>query len=164
MQRVGFGYDIHRLVKGRKLLLAGIELPFERGEAGHSDGDVLIHAVIDGLLGAAALGDIGSIFPPEDPGLKDISSRILLKRITSLIKLKKLCLVNLDCTVVLEAPRIRPFVPLIRKNLAEDLEIDEKYISIKGKTKEGLDQTGRGEAVEAYAVVLVDDAGHDLKP
>ena len=164
MQRVGFGYDIHRLVKGRKLLLAGVELPFKKGEAGHSDGDVLIHAVIDGLLGAAALGDIGSFFPPEDPGFKDISSRILLKRITSLIRSEKLRLVNLDCTVVLEAPRVRPFVPHIRKNLAEDLEIDEKYISIKGKTKEGLDQTGRGEAVEAYAVVLVDTGDHDLEP
>jgi len=158
MHRVGFGYDIHRLVKGRKLLLAGVELPFEKGEAGHSDGDVLIHAVIDSLLGAAALGDIGSFFPPQDPGLKDISSRTLLKRIISLIKGKRLRPVNLDCTVVLEAPKIRPFVPLIRKNLAEDLEIDEKYISVKGKTKEGLDQTGRGKAVEAYAVALVDSA------
>ncbi len=154
--RVGFGFDSHRLVEGRKLVLGGVHIPFDKGEDGHSDGDVLIHAVIDGLFGAAASGDIGSHFPPSDPAYKDIESRILLKKamdeIGGLYRV-----VNIDCTVLLERPKILPFVPEIRKSLAGALGIPESAVSVKGKTKEGLDSVGEGRAVEACAAVLLED-------
>ena len=158
MLRIGFGYDIHRLAEGRRLLLGGVALPSSRGEEAHSDGDALIHAVIDALLGAAGLGDIGSHFPPGDPATKDISSRILLRRTAGLLRGEGLRVSNLDCTVVLEAPRILPFVAEMRRNLAEDLRADPGAISIKGKTKEGQDSAGKGLAVEAYAVALLESS------
>ncbi len=154
--RVGFGFDSHRLVEGRKLVLGGVLIPFDKGEDGHSDGDVLIHAVIDGLFGAAASGDIGSHFPPSDPAYKDIESLILLKKAMDEIE-GLYRVVNIDCTVILERPKILPFVPEIRKNLAVSLGIPESAVSVKGKTKEGLDSAGEGRAVEAYAAVLLED-------
>jgi 2-C-methyl-D-erythritol 4-phosphate cytidylyltransferase/2-C-methyl-D-erythritol 2,4-cyclodiphosphate synthase len=153
--RTGFGYDLHRLAEGRRLLLGGVELPSPKGEEGHSDGDVLIHALIDALLGAAGLGDIGEHFPPSEAAYKDISSRILLRRAARLVYQKNLRVVNLDCTVILESPRILPYRQAILANLAEDLNIPPEVISVKGKTKERVDAAGEGRAIEAYAAVLL---------
>jgi 2-C-methyl-D-erythritol 2,4-cyclodiphosphate synthase len=154
--RVGFGYDIHRLKPGRKLILGGMVIPSEFGEDGHSDGDTLIHAVIDALLGAVALGDIGTFFPATDPLYKDIDSGILLKETLRLMQGKGVKIVNLDCTIILEAPKISPFRKKIQESLAALMQLEPAQVSIKAKTKEGLDSTGQGEAVEAHAVVLVD--------
>jgi 2-C-methyl-D-erythritol 4-phosphate cytidylyltransferase/2-C-methyl-D-erythritol 2,4-cyclodiphosphate synthase len=153
--RIGFGWDLHRLVPERKLLLGGVELPSPRGEEGHSDGDVLIHAIIDALFGAAGLGDIGSHFPPSDQAYKDISSRILLRRAADLIRAENLRIINLDCTIVLESPRILPYRNAIAACLAEDLGIPAASVSVKGKTKEKVDATGEGRAVEAFAAALL---------
>lgn len=153
--RIGFGYDLHRLVEGRKLLLGGAEIPSPVGEDGHSDGDVLIHAVIDALFGAAGLGDIGSHFPPSDDTYKDISSRILLRRAAELVREANFRVGNLDCTVVLERPKILPYRPQIKANLAEDIGIAPDAVSVKGKTKEKVDAVGEGRAVEAFATVLL---------
>lgn len=154
--RVGFGWDIHRLVPGRPLLLAGVRIPCALGEDGWSDGDVLCHALIDALLGAASLGDIGSRFPPGDPSYRDADSRLLLRAAMEDLAGARVRVVNADCTVVLEAPRIRPYVDAIRAALAEDLRVPPGAVSVKGKTKEGLDAVGEGRAVEAFAVVLVE--------
>jgi 2-C-methyl-D-erythritol 2,4-cyclodiphosphate synthase len=154
--RIGFGYDIHRLVEGRKLMLGGYEVPAGFGEKGHSDGDVLIHALIDALLGALALGDIGSFFPPTDPLYKDINSAVLLKETLRLIKGKGASVANVDSTVILENPIISPYRAKIQESLAGLLEIEPLRVSVKAKTKEGIDAAGRGEAVEAYAVVLLE--------
>jgi 2-C-methyl-D-erythritol 2,4-cyclodiphosphate synthase len=155
--RVGFGYDIHRLVPGKKLVLGGVVIPADRGEDGHSDGDTLIHAVIDALLGALALGDIGTFFPSTDPLYKDIDSRILLKETLRLVSEKKTVIVNLDCTVILEQPKISPYRRQIQESLANLLGLEQALVSVKAKTKEGLDSTGSGEAIEAHVVVLLDD-------
>ncbi len=155
--RVGTGYDIHRLVEGRKLLLGGVALEAAKGESGHSDGDVLIHAVIDALLGAAGIGDIGLYFPPSDPQYKDISSRKLLREVSRLIREAGYRIVNIDSTVILENPRIRPYVDEIRATLGADLGIPSSQVSVKGKTKEGVDATGSGDAVEAHAVALLEE-------
>jgi 2-C-methyl-D-erythritol 2,4-cyclodiphosphate synthase len=155
--RVGFGYDIHRLVPERKLMLGGVHVPAALGEDGHSDGDALIHALIDALLGALALGDIGSFFPPTDPLYKNIDSAVLLKEIVKLVKSKGATIANIDSTIILEEPKIGPHRSKIRERLAELLEIDALKVSVKAKTKEGVDASGRGEAIEAYAVVLIED-------
>jgi 2-C-methyl-D-erythritol 2,4-cyclodiphosphate synthase len=157
--RVGLGYDIHRLEEGRRLVLGGVEIPFPRGEAGHSDGDALIHALIDALLGAAGLGDIGSFFPPSDPALRDIESRILLRRVRERLEAAGWRIGNLDGVVILEAPLLAPWIPAMKKALAEDLGIPEEAISIKGKTKETLESVGQGKAVEALAVALLERDG-----
>lgn len=153
--RIGFGWDLHRLVPGRKLLLGGVEIPSPKGGEGHSDADVLIHALIDALFGAAGLGDIGSHFPPSDPAYKNISSRVLLRRAATLLRAENLRIVNLDCTVVLESPKILPYRQAIAACLAEDLGVSPGLISVKGKTKEQVDAAGEGRAVEAFAVVLL---------
>lgn len=154
--RVGFGYDIHPLTKGRKLVLGGTEIPSPLGEEGHSDGDVLIHAVIDALLGASSMGDIGRHFPPGDPAYRGISSRILLQEISRLLEEHEFQICNIDSTVILERPKILNYIRDIQCLLAEDLGIAPDQISVKGKTKEGLDAAGVGEAVEAYAVALIE--------
>jgi 2-C-methyl-D-erythritol 2,4-cyclodiphosphate synthase len=154
--RVGFGYDIHRLVPGRKLILGGVVIPAAAGEDGHSDGDTLIHAVIDALLGALCLGDIGTFFPSTDPLYKDIESSVLLKKTLRLIKEKQAAIINLDCTVILENPKLHPHRKKIQESLAALLEVEPGQVSIKAKTKEGMDASGRGEAVEAQAAVLMD--------
>ncbi len=154
--RVGLGYDIHRLVPGRALLLGGVTVPAERGEEGHSDGDVLLHAVIDALLGAAARGDIGTHFPPDDPRYAGVSSRLLLARVRDMVRQDGLAVAHLDCTVILQAPKLRPYVDRIRGQLAADLGLALGAVSVKAKTKEGLDATGQGLAVEAQAVVLLE--------
>jgi len=154
--RVGFGYDIHRLVKKRKLVIGGVVIPALKGELGFSDGDVLIHAVIDSLLGASGSKDIGTFFPPGDPAYKDISSRILLREIAVHIKSLGFTLVNLDCTVILEQPKLKPHIDSIIAALAEDLQITAQQVTVKAKTNEKLGYTARGKAIEAYAVVLLE--------
>ena len=155
MIRIGQGYDLHRLEEGEYLILGGVKVPSDKKASAHSDGDVLIHAVIDSLLGAAAEGDIGALFPPSDPAYKDISSRLLLKKVVSLIKSRGFSISNIDTTVVLEKPRLREYIDRIRQNLAEDLEADLDRISVKAKTNEKCDAAGRREAVEAFASVII---------
>lgn len=152
--RVGEGWDIHRLAPGRRLLLGGVEVPSDRGEEGYSDGDVLLHAVIDALLGSAALGDIGIHFPPGDPEWKDADSRDLARRARDLVRRAGWRPVNLDCTVVLERPKLAPHREAIRTSLAELLDVDVEAVSFKAKTMEGLGPVGEGRAVEARAVLL----------
>jgi len=156
MIRIGLGKDLHRLGAGRKFLLGGVEIPFEKGELGHSDGDVLAHAIIDALLGAAALGDIGEFYPPGDPAWKDADSLLLLKNAWNKVKSQGWRLVNLDAVVTCEKPKILPYRDKIRESLAQTLEVDPGLVFVKGKTNEGLGATGTGEAVEALAVCLLE--------
>ena len=155
MLRVGTGYDLHRLVEGRSLMLGGAEIPHPKGPLGHSDGDVLIHAIIDALLGACALGDIGSHFPDDDPQYKDASGRDLLRRTAKKVG-EKGRIVNLDTTVVAEQPKLTGHILRMRETIAAVLGIEPEVVSVKAKTAEGLGPVGRGEAIEAYAVALVD--------
>ncbi|MCL2270836.1 MAG: 2-C-methyl-D-erythritol 2,4-cyclodiphosphate synthase [Treponema sp.] len=156
MFRVGLGQDMHRLVEGRRFLLGGIELPSGKGELGHSDGDVLAHAVCDAVLGAAALGDIGSLFPPSDPAWKDADSMVLLRSVFEMVKQDGWALVNLDCVVCCEEPKILPFRGQICESLARALDVSVDKIFVKGKTAEGLGPVGSGVAVEAMAVCLLE--------
>jgi 2-C-methyl-D-erythritol 2,4-cyclodiphosphate synthase len=154
--RIGLGRDLHRLVPGRRFLLGGVEIPFEKGEEGHSDGDVLSHAITDALLGAAALGDIGELFPPGDSRFKDADSLSLLRAAWTLVRGQGFALHNLDCVVICDAPKILPWREKIRAALAETLEVPVETIFVKGKTNEGLGETGQGLAVEALATVLLE--------
>jgi len=153
--RYGFGYDIHRLVRGRKLVLGGVTIPFEKGLLGHSDADVLLHAVCDALLGAAAMGDIGRHFPETDPRLKDISSINLLEKTFQMIRSKGLFVNNLDATVLAEAPRLAPYSVAMKKNIARVLETGQEQINVKATTMEGLGAIGNGEAIAAMCVVAL---------
>jgi 2-C-methyl-D-erythritol 4-phosphate cytidylyltransferase/2-C-methyl-D-erythritol 2,4-cyclodiphosphate synthase len=153
--RIGLGKDIHRLAEGRRFLLGGVEIPFEKGEEGHSDGDVLAHAVCDALLGAAGLGDIGELYPPDDLAWKDADSMELLKGAWHLVKAGGWRIANLDCTVSCEAPKILPHRESIRRSLAGALNVDPGVVFLKGKTNEGLGPVGKGEAVEALAICLI---------
>ncbi|MFW5711555.1 MAG: 2-C-methyl-D-erythritol 2,4-cyclodiphosphate synthase [Spirochaetota bacterium] len=155
--RIGFGWDLHQLVEGRNLILGGIHIEAPFGESGHSDGDVLLHAVIDALLGAAALGDIGSHFPPSDPRWKDIASSTLLTQALELVHDAGFNLVNLDSTIVLQRPKLAEYIPAIQTSLAELLMTSRENISVKAKTKEHVDATGEGRAIEAYAAVLLEN-------
>jgi len=156
MLRIGLGRDLHRLVKGRRFLLGGVELPAKRGELGHSDGDVLAHAVSDAILGAAVLGDIGSLFPPSDPKWKDADSMALLRSVFDMAKQVGWTLVNIDCVVCCEEPKVLPFRDRIRQSLAQALEVSIDKVFVKGKTGEGLGPVGKGKAVEALAVCLLE--------
>jgi 2-C-methyl-D-erythritol 2,4-cyclodiphosphate synthase/2-C-methyl-D-erythritol 4-phosphate cytidylyltransferase/2-C-methyl-D-erythritol 2,4-cyclodiphosphate synthase len=156
MIRVGLGYDIHRLKKGRRFLLAGVEIPFFKGEDGHSDGDVLTHAVCDAILGASALGDIGELFPSSEMAWKDADSMELLRTAYKRIKQNGWKIVNLDCVIICEKPKVLPFRDVIRKSLAEALEIPLENVFLKGKTAEGLGSVGKGNAVETYVVCLME--------
>ncbi len=153
--RIGQGWDLHRLTAGRPLILGGVTVPFDKGEDAHSDGDVLIHAVIDALLGAAALGDIGTLFPPEDAQWKDASSRRLLSSVHRKLSGLGWEIINLDSTVILERPKLRPHIAAVRKNLAADLALPMDCVSVKAKSCEKSGPVGRGEAVEAQASVLL---------
>ena len=155
MIRIGSGYDIHRLLEGRKLLLGGIEIPFSKGEEAHSDGDVLLHAIIDALLGASALGDIGSFFPPEDEQWKDASSVSLLKIVWNKILEDGWHLENLDCIVKLEKPKFLPYRAKVIKSIAECLGVNENQVFVKAKTAEKLDSVGASLAVEAWCSCLL---------
>ena len=154
--RVGTGYDVHPLVTGRRLVLGGIEVPFARGLSGWSDADVLTHAIIDALLGAAALGDIGSHFPPGDPQYKDISSLVLLQKIQEELAEKGIHIVNIDATVVAENPRLQDFIEPMRGKLSEVLSINISQVSVKASTANQLGFIGRGEGIAAYAIALVE--------
>ena len=154
--RVGTGYDIHLLVPGRPLVVGGETIPSARGAEAHSDGDVLIHAVIDALLGAMADGDIGSHFPPTDERYRNACSRQLLREIAEGLRRENRRVVNVDATVILETPRLGPHIRAARRNLAEDLSIEIDAVSVKAKTNEGVGAVGSGEAVACHAVALVD--------
>ena len=155
MFRIGQGFDLHRLVAGRKLILGGIEIPYEYGLAGHSDADVLIHAIIDSLIGAVALGDIGKLFPDNDSKFKDIDSKILLKKVYQQISELGYQINNIDSTIILEQPKLRDYIDLMRASLAKVLDLRIDQISIKAKTSEKIGVVGRGEAAIAEAVVLL---------
>lgn len=154
-QRTGIGFDVHALVEGRKLILGGVELPFEKGLAGHSDADVLVHAIMDALLGAAALGDIGTHFPDSDPSYKGISSIRLLAHVGDLLTQNGWKIINLDAVVICERPKISGYVPVMIGNIAECLGVDPGRISVKGTTTEGLGYTGRGEGIACQAVAAI---------
>lgn len=153
--RVGTGYDVHRLVEGRKLIIGGVELPFEKGLLGHSDADVLLHAISDALLGAAALGDIGRHFPDSDPAYKGISSVILLQRVGDLLAKKGFLIENIDATVIAQAPKMSPYIDAMRENIAGALGMDTGHVNVKATTEEGLGFTGTGEGIAAQAVCLL---------
>lgn len=161
--RTGIGYDLHRLEPDRRLIIGGVEIPFEKGLAGHSDADVLMHAATDALLGAASLGDIGELFPPSDPQWKDADSEVFLQQARELVVGYGYRIVNVDAVVVLERPKLLPHRAAIRKNLARILAIDAERIGLKAKTSEGVGPCGRGEAAEAHVVAtLVRDAAAKL--
>ncbi len=157
--RSGIGYDIHRLVSGRKLVLGGVEIPFEKGLLGHSDADVLLHAVCDALLGAAGLGDIGIHFPDTDPAYKGISSLMLLEKTAHLLTSEGFSAVNVDVTVIAEAPKLSPFRSAMQKNIANVLHISPKDVNIKATTSEGLGAMGRSEGIAALCVVTINQKG-----
>ena len=150
--RIGNGYDVHRLVEGRKLILGGVEIPYVKGLLGHSDADVLIHAVMDALLGAAGLPDIGTNFPDTDQAYKGISSRQLLRKVAGLLNEKHFKVNNVDSIIVAQAPKLAPHIPAMRVHLAEDLGITGDRVNIKATTTEGLGPEGRGEGIAAFAV------------
>ena len=156
--RVGFGYDVHRLVEDRPLYLCGVKVPHERGLLGHSDADVALHALIDALLGAAALGDIGRHFPDTDERFRNISSLTLLEETLAKLRERGWRIVNVDLTIVAQKPKLAPFIPQMRKRLAEALSLPEEAVNIKAKTTEGLGFAGREEGIAAYAVALIDHA------
>ena len=156
MLRIGNGYDVHRLVEGRKLMLGGVEVPHTKGVLGHSDGDVLLHAITDAIIGALGLGDIGLHFPDNDENLKDIDSAILLKKINNIMKEKNYKIVNLDTIIVIQKPKLRPYIDSIRDNIAKILEIDSELINVKAKTEEKLGFTGDESGVKSYCVVLLE--------
>lgn len=153
--RLGFGYDVHRFVKGRKLILGGVEVPHSKGLEGHSDADILLHALADALLGAAALGDIGKHFPATDPRYKDISSLILLKHVAEMLSQNRYTVLNVDATVVLENPKIGPYIELMRQNISDTLNVSPQQVSIKATTHEGLGFVGAGEGAVAHAVASI---------
>lgn len=153
--RVGMGYDVHKLTEGRKLILGGVDIPWEKGLLGHSDADVLIHAVMDALLGAAALGDIGKHFPDTDPAYKGISSIKLLVHVAKLLRKQEYAVGNIDATVIAQKPKMAPHIPQMRKNMADALGISESKINIKATTEEGLGFTGRGEGIASQAICLL---------
>ena len=150
--RVGMGYDVHKLTEGRALILGGVEIPYEKGLLGHSDADVLLHAIMDALLGAAALGDIGTHFPDTDPAYKGISSIRLLEQVGALLEKADYVIGNIDATIIAQRPKMAPHIPAMRKNAAEALKISVDQINIKATTEEGLGFTGTGEGISAQAV------------
>lgn len=153
--RIGHGYDVHKLVEGRKLILGGVEIPHKTGLLGHSDADVLVHAVMDALLGASALGDIGKLFPDTDAQYKDISSLILLARVRDAIAAKGYAVENIDVTVIAQQPKLAPHIPQMRENLAQVLSIATDQLNIKATTEEHLGFTGREEGIACHAVCLL---------
>lgn len=156
MLRIGNGYDVHKLVEGRKLVLGGIEIPHTKGVLGHSDGDVLIHAIMDAMLGALALGDIGQHFPDTDMKYKNIDSSILLTKVTNLIKSKGYSIVNLDSIIVLQKPKMKPYIEDMRAKIASILQVEIDRVSVKATTEEKLGFTGDESGVKSYCVVLLE--------
>ncbi len=155
--RIGSGYDVHRLTEDRPLIIGGVRIPFEKGLLGHSDADVLIHAVMDALLGAAALGDIGKHFPDTDPAYKGADSMELLAHVRTLLEDKAYFIENIDCTVIAQRPKLAPYIPAMRKNIASALGIQEGQVNVKATTEEGLGFTGEGLGIAANAVCLLSE-------
>ena len=156
--RIGIGYDIHRLVEDRKLILGGVEIPYIKGLLGYSDGDVLLHAVADAILGAMSLGDIGQHFPDTDPQYKDIPSMELMKKVINIMREKKFVLKNVDTIILAEEPKVHPFREKMLDEMAAILGIGRNSINVKATTNEGVGSIGRGDAIAAYAVVLIEEA------
>jgi 2-C-methyl-D-erythritol 2,4-cyclodiphosphate synthase len=154
--RVGHGYDVHRFKEGRNLVLGGVEIEYKLGLDGHSDADVLLHAVADSLLGAAGLGDIGRLYPDNDPKFEGIDSRVLLRDTVSRIKEKGYKVVNIDCTVIAQAPKLSPYVETMAENIAADVGVDPDFVNVKATTEEHLGFTGKMEGISAHAVSLID--------
>lgn len=155
MFRIGHSVDIHRLVENRKLMLGGIEIPYELGLLGHSDADVLLHAISEAIIGALALGDLGTFFPDNDPKYKNIDSKILTKEIVNIMENKGYEVNNLDCLLILEKPKMRPHIDNIRKSISELLHTDIDNVNVKATTNEKMGEIGRGEAIQAHAVILL---------
>ncbi len=153
--RIGMGYDVHRLVEGRKLIIGGVEIPYEKGLLGHSDADVLLHAIMDSILGAAALGDIGKHFPDKDDLYKDISSVKLLKEVKKIVESKGYKVVNIDSTIIAQKPKMAPYIEEMRVKISEILDISIDMINIKATTEEGLGFTGTGEGISAQSICLL---------
>ncbi len=153
--RVGMGYDVHRLVEGRELIMGGVKIPYEKGLLGHSDADVLLHAISDALLGAAALGDIGKHFPDSDPAYKGISSLILLTQVGRLLNERGYLIENIDATIIAQAPKMRPYIDTMRENIAQALGILADQVNVKATTEEGLGFTGNGEGISAQAICML---------
>ena len=156
MLGIGNGYDVYRWVEGRKLILGGVEIPHTKGVLGHSDGDVLLHAITDAIIGALGLGDIGLHFPDNDENLKGIDSSILLKKIDKMMKDKKYEIVNIDSVIVMQKPKLRPYIDEIERNIAKILNIDSELVNVKAKTEEKLGFTGDESGVKSYCVVLLE--------
>lgn len=155
MIRIGHGYDVHRLVEGRKLIMGGVEIPYEKGLLGHSDADVLAHAISDALLGAAAMGDIGALFPDNDPTFEGADSIVLLARVVERLSAQGYSVVNIDATVLCQRPKLRPYIDAMRQRLADACGVDIDCVSVKATTEEGLGFTGAGEGIAAHAVCLI---------
>lgn len=154
--RVGMGYDVHKLVEGRKLILGGVEIPYEKGLLGHSDADVLLHAIMDSLLGAAALGDIGKHFPDTDERYKGVSSIKLLEHVGNLLDENGYIIENIDATIIAQRPKMRPFIDTMRQNIADTLKIELDQINVKATTEEGLGFTGNGEGISSQSICAVE--------
>ena len=155
MYRIGLGYDIHKLTEGRELVIGGVKIPYDKGLLGHSDADVLIHAIIDAMLGALALSDIGTLFPDTDEKYKNADSTVLLNNVYNLIKAKKYVIENIDSNIIAQKPKMMPYIPVMKKVLCEVLDIEQERLSIKAKTNEKMDAVGQELAIEAHAVVLL---------
>ena len=153
--RIGMGYDVHRLIQGRRLVIGGVEIPYEKGLLGHSDADVLLHAVMDALLGAAALGDIGKHFPDTDPAYKGISSVALLKHVGELLEENRFLIENIDATIIAQAPKMQPYIDQMRANIAGTLGIEMDQVNVKATTEEGLGFTGSGEGISSQAICML---------
>ncbi len=155
--RIGHGYDVHRLVEGRRLILGGVEIPWDKGLLGHSDADVLAHAIMDSLLGAAALGDIGKLFPDTDAAYEGADSLDLLRRVTAVLAEKGYRVGNVDCTIIAQRPKLAPYIPFMRERLSAAMETSVDRVSVKATTEEGLGFTGDGSGIAAHAVALLDE-------
>ena len=154
--RIGMGYDVHRLQEGCKLIMGGVEIPYEKGLLGHSDADVLLHAIMDALLGAAALGDIGKHFPDTDPAYKGISSIRLLEHVADLLEEHQFLIENIDATIIAQRPKMRPYIDTMRENIAKALKIEADQINVKATTEEGLGFTGSGEGISSQAICMLE--------
>ena len=154
--RIGHGYDVHKLVEDRKLILGGVDIPYDKGLLGHSDADVLLHAISDALLGAAALGDIGKHFPDTDMAFKDADSRNLLRQVVNLIEEKGYRVGNIDCTIIAQKPKLKDYIEIMRKNIASDCNVDASCVNVKATTEEGLGFTGEGSGISAHAVCILE--------
>lgn len=154
--RIGQGYDVHRLVPERKLILGGVEVPYEFGLLGHSDADVIVHAIMDALLGAAGLWDIGHSFPDNDPAYKNISSMVLLEKVKEMLDEKGYCVVNVDGTIIAQRPKLSPYIPKMRANVARVLGLEEDCVNLKATTEEGMGFTGSGDGIAAQSVALLE--------